>query len=311
MKAVRIHQYGGIEVVKYEDAPIPRIKPDEVLIKVAATSFNPVDILLRQGAFKSFMPLEFPYTLGLDVAGVIEKTGTEVNSVKKGDRVFAFLEYDKNGAAAEYVATKASYVVEAPCSIELTESAAIPLVALTAWQGLFQHGNLRTGQRVLITAASGGVGSFAVQFAKLKGAYVIGTSSEKSISSLREFGTDEEIDYNKEKPQDLISEKVDMVFNLAPLSKEEVNDILSIIKPGGMLVSALTPADENLGKAKDIKTLRMTVGINPSQLKEIAELVDQGKVKVHISETLPLEKILQAHEKAEAKKTRGKIVIRV
>lgn len=170
MKSVRIHQYGSPEIISFEDAPIPEITPTQVLIQVYATSFNPLDYLLVRGGLKDRAPLEFPFTLCSDVSGVITKMGSAVSGFKKGDRVFGFLDYTKNGAAAEYVATEAAYLAPAPRSIPLEEAASVPLAALTAWQGLFEHINLQRGQRVLINNASGGVGNYAVQLAKWKGA---------------------------------------------------------------------------------------------------------------------------------------------
>jgi len=311
MKAVRYHNYGAAEELKYEDISIPEITDDEVLIKVEATSFNPVDGFIRSGWFKDYMPVTLPFTPNSDVAGVIEKAGKNVVGFKTGERVFGFLNLTKNGAAAEYVATDTAGLAIAPKSISLVDAAAVPATALTAWQGMFEHGNVKAGQRVLITAAAGGVGSFAVQFAKNTGAYVIGTASDASKPILNELGINEIINYKTEILTEALTEKVDMVFNLTPLGSEEVNKMLDVIKPGGVLVSALNPADAELAKSKGIKTIRMGVTRNSTQLKEIAALIDEGKVKPYITEKLQLKDLAEAHKKSEAGQIRGKIVITI
>jgi len=309
MKAVRFHQYGGPEVLQYEEAPIPEVSSDEVLIKVSATAFNPADAMLRMGALKDFLPLQFPFIPNTDVSGVIEKIGESVQGLKVGDKVFAFLDMTKNGGAAEYVVSNADDVALAPKNINLQDAATIPSGAMTAWQGLFDHGNLQSGQRVLITAAAGGVGSFAVQLAKWKGAYVIGTASEKSFSTLQELGIDEIIDYKNELIEDKVTEKVDMIFNLSPISSDEVTKLLHVLKEGGTLVSALNPADESLAKELGVNAVGMAVQRNAEQLSQIADVVDEGHIKPFITERLPLSDLAAAHEKVG--KTRGKVLILV
>ncbi|MCS7461292.1 NADP-dependent oxidoreductase [Paenibacillus doosanensis] len=307
MKAVRYHQYGGPEVLRYEEAPIPEVKSDEVLIKVSATAFNPADAMLRMGALKEVLPLALPFIPNVDVSGVIEKIGGAVTDLRVGDQVFAFLDMLRNGGAAEYVVSKAADVALAPANIDLQAAAAIPSGAMTAWQGLFDHGHLQSGQRVLITAAAGGVGSMAVQFAKWKGAYVIGTASERSFSTLQELGIDEIIDYNHESVEEKLTEKVDVIFNLSPLSSDEVTKWLHVLKQGGTLVTALHPADEELAKKLTVNTVRMAVQRNARQLAQIAELVDEGHVKPVITEKLPLLHLAAAHEKVG--ETRGKVLV--
>lgn len=261
------------------------------------------------GAWKDFLPLELPFIPNMDVSGVIEKIGESVKGLKVGDKVFALLDRTKNGGAAEYVVSKADDVALAPKNIHLQDAAVIPGSAMTAWQGLFDHGNLRSGQRILITAAAGGVGSFAVQLAKWKGAYVIGTASEKSFSTLQELGIDEIIDYKNELIEDKVTEKVDLIFNLAPIGLDEVTKLLHLIKEGGTLVSAKNPADESLAKELGVNAVRMAVQQNTKQLSQIAELVDEGYVKPFITERLPLSNLAAAHEKVG--QTRGKVLILV
>jgi NADPH:quinone reductase-like Zn-dependent oxidoreductase len=309
MKAVRYHQYGSVEVLRYEEAPTPDVSADEVLIKVAATAFNPADAMLRMGVMKDILPLELPFIPNVDVSGVIEKIGESVNGFQFGDKVFAFLDMTKNGAAAEYVVCKANDVALAPKNIDLQDAAALPGGAMTAWQGLFDHGNLQSGQRVLITAAAGGVGSIAVQLAKWKGAYVIGTASEESISALQDLGIDEIINYKNELIEEKLTEKVDLIFNLSPLSSEEVTKLLLLLKDGGTLVSAYNPADEDVAKNLGVHVVRMGVQRNAEQLSQIADIVDQGYVKPFITERLVLKELTAVHEKVG--QTRGKILLLV
>lgn len=181
MKAARIHKYGPAEEIRIEDAPVPEIQPDEVLIKVSATSFNPLDVLLRSGAYHAVMPLQFPFTLSSDVSGIVEKTGAGVQNLKTGDRVYGMLGFTQNGAAAEYVVAKANVLAKAPATTDLEKAGGVPLVALTAWQGIVEHAKVKKGQRVFINAASGAVGAYAVQFSKQAGAYVIGSASPRNF----------------------------------------------------------------------------------------------------------------------------------
>lgn len=311
MKAIKIHQYGGPEVVSYEDVLIPDIKPDEVLIKVSATSFNPVDALFRAGKLKDIIPQSLPYTPNIDVSGVIERAGDDVTHLQIGDKVFAFLDITRDGSAAEYVVSRAIDVVLAPTTISLSDAAAIPVSGLTAWQGLFQHGHLQSGQRVLITAAAGGVGYLAVQLAKWKGAFVIGTAQERSTRILKELGIDEVIDYEKNPIQAALTEKVDVILNLAPISQKETDDLLHLLHKGGILVSASTKVNTKLAKELGVNSISMVTQRNEQELKQLANLIDEGHVTPFICARFPLSDLAKVHEKKEDKKTRGKLLILV
>lgn len=310
MKSVRIHQYGGPEVISFEDAPKPEITPTQVLIQVYATSFNPLDSLLVRGILKDRALLQFPFTLCSDVSGVIVKTGSEVNGFKEGDKVFGFLDYTKNGAAAEYVATEAAYLAYAPGSISLEEAAAIPLAALTAWQGLFEHINLQPGQRILINNASGGVGNYAVQLAKWKGAYVIGTSGAENLDMVRSLGANEVIDYRKGISAGL-NNKVDAIFNLVAADQNYMNGLLDFINDRGTLVSSVVPANPELSAQRQIRSSAMWVHPDSKTLKTIAGLIDNKTIQIHITQTFPLEKLGEVHKLSLDGKTNGKVLIRV
>ncbi|MGH2563623.1 MAG: NADP-dependent oxidoreductase, partial [Ginsengibacter sp.] len=212
MKAIQIHEFGGPEVLKYEDAPKPVPKADEVLIKVFATSVNPVDWKIREGHATGRFPIKFPLIPGWDVSGEIEEVGSDILNFRKGDEVYSRPDPTKNGTYAEYVVVKANLINEKPKSIDHERAAAVPLAGLTAWQALFNHGNLQKGQKVLIHGASGGVGTFAVQFAKWKEAYVIGTASKENIDFVKQLGADKVIDYKNEKFEDKVKD-VDLVID--------------------------------------------------------------------------------------------------
>lgn len=310
MKSVRIHQYGSPEVISFEDAPMPEITPTQVLVKVYATSFNPLDSLLVRGILKERASLQFPFTLCSDMSGVIAKTGSEVSDFKEGDKVFGFLDYTKNGAAAEYVATEAAYLAHAPESISLEEAAAVPLAALTAWQGLFEHINLQPGQRILINNASGGVGNYAVQLAKWKGAHVIGTSGAENLDLLRSFGADEAIDYRKGIAGTL-KNKVDSILNLVAADQSYMDGLLDFINDGGTIISSVLPANPELAAKRRIKSSAMWVHPDSEVLKNIATLIDTKTMKINITQTFPLEKLSDVHKLSLEGKTNGKILIRV
>ena len=236
MKAIQIHQFGGPEVLKYEEVEKPKPAADEVLIKVYATSVNPVDWKIREGLRKEKFPTNFPLILGWDASGVVEEAGNNVTNLKAGDEVYSRPELTRNGTYAEYVVVKANMVGHKPKSIDHIQASTVPLAGLTAWQGLFDHGQLQAGQKVLIHAAAGGVGTYAVQFAKWKGAYVIGTASESNIDFLKELGADEVIDYKTEKFEEKLQD-IDLVLDT--LGGETQQKSLQVLKNGGRLITTL------------------------------------------------------------------------
>jgi len=308
MKAVLIYEYGGPDVLKYEEnVAEPAINPDDVLVKVFATSINPVDWKVRDGHMKGLARV-FPVILGWDVSGVITKVGSQVNDYKIGDEVYARPDVSRNRTYAEFVAVRANEIYFKPKSIDHLKSASIPLAGLTAWQGLFDHGKLQAGQKVLIHGAAGGVGTLAVQLAKWKGAYVIGTASEKNSAFLKELGADEVIDYRKENFEEKLKD-IDVVFDT--IGGETQIKSLQVLKPGGILVSTVGIRDEAALKAKGIHGAQYMAQSVPENLKQLAELIDAGKLKPVIAEILPLKEILKAHQLSEGGHTRGKIVLQV
>jgi len=308
MKAVRIHEFGSPDVLELEDIAIPQPAADEVLIKVYASAVNPVDQKIIAGESQEKFPTKFPLTIGWDVSGVIEQAGDSVRKFSIGDEVYGRPFPTTNGAFAEYLVIKADQIALKPKSIDHINAAAVPLSGLTAWQGLFKYGKLEKGQKVLIHAASGGVGSFAVQFAKWKGAYVIGTGSGENIAFIKQLGADEAIDYKNERFEEKVSD-VDLVFDL--IGKETQQRSLQVIKPGGRLITTIMPQFKDEAKEKKIQLEGFTAQSYPDDLEQIADLIDNGIVSPVVSSVLNLEEAKQAELLNAKGGTRGKIVIKV
>src|ERR1700733_11592018 len=249
MKAIRIHQYGGPEVLAQVEMQRPKPGPDEVLIQVHAASVNPIDWKLRAGHVKEVFPLTFPATLGWDVSGTVEEAGDKVTQFKRGDEVYALV---KGGGYAEYVAVTASVVAKKPRTVDHVHAAAVPVAGLTAWQALFEVAQLRAGQKVLIHAAAGGVGNFAVQFAKAKGAYVIGSASSKNQAFLGELGVDQAVDYQKTRFEDVVRD-VDVVLDTIGADTQERS--FKVLKKGGILVSIVQPPSQELAAKYGVRAL--------------------------------------------------------
>lgn len=308
MKAVRIHEFGGIDHLAVEEADIPLYKEDEVLIRVYASAVNPVDQKIISGDAQQKFPTHFPLTIGWDVSGVIEQAGSKVRNFSIGDEVYGRPFPTQNGAFAEYLAIKADEIALKPKSIDHLTAAAVPLAGLTAWQGLFKFGKLEKNQRVLIHAASGGVGSFAVQFAKWKGAYVIGTASADNRSFIKQLGADEAIDHDAEDFSDILSD-IDLVFDL--IGKETQQKSLAVIKPGGRLITTVMPEFKDQAKEKNIQLEGFTAQSYPEDLEQIGDLIEQGIVQPVVSAVFNLDEARQAEQLSAQKHTRGKIVIKV
>lgn len=319
MKAVRIHEFGGPDVLKVEEVERPVPAADEILVKVYASGVNPVDWVVRNGGNDFLKPyLTLPMTLGWDVAGLVEEVGCEVNDFKKGDEVYGMANFPgSNGSYAEYCPAKASQFAIKPRRISFNEAAGVPLVALVAWTGIFELGKLQPGQRILIHGASGGVGNFAVQFAKAKGAYVIGTASAGNLDFLKQIGADEVIDYGSQ-PVDELLQDVDLVFDASPLRDDEQRmKSVSVLKNGGILVSVNVdfPFSETvldaLAKKGAKGELVYTQMNHQDWLQEIAQLIDDGNVKVTINKVYPLEQVAEAHRESETWHVRGKLILEI
>jgi NADPH:quinone reductase-like Zn-dependent oxidoreductase len=308
MKAVRMHEYGGPEVLRYEDAPRPVAGPGDVLVRVHAAGINPVDVGIRTGFLKERMKHQLPLIPGWDVSGVVEAVGSGVARLKTGDEVYGRPDIMRDGSYAEYMAAKESDLALKPKSIDHVHAAAIPLAGLTAWQALFDAGKLSAGQTVLIHGAAGGVGSFAVQFAKITGARVIGTASARNHEFLRSIGADQVIDYNTTKFEDVVHD-VDVVLDT--ITGDTADRSYGVVRKGGIYVSILMPPSQEKAAALGIRAAHTFVQSNVPQLNEIAALVDAGKLKVTLEKVFPLAEARAAQELIAQKHTRGKIVLRV
>jgi NADPH:quinone reductase-like Zn-dependent oxidoreductase len=308
MKAVRIHNYGGPEVLQYEDAPRPKPQAGEVLIGVHAAGVNPIDWKVREGHMKDFWPHKFPLVLGWDSSGVVKGLGEGVSRFRIGDEVYGLPDPTRDGAYADYIVVRESELALKPKSLHHIRAAAVPLGGLTAWQAFFDTAHLQPGQRVLIHAGSGGVGHFAVQLANWKGAHVFATASTKNQDLLRELGVDEPIDYTRQRFED-IARKIDIVLDT--LGGETQERSWSVLKKGGILVSLVQPPSAE--KAKELGVRGALLGSQPNgaQLTEIAKIIDSGKLAPIIDRIFPLSEARRAHELSQSGHTRGKIALRV
>jgi len=304
MKAVRIHQYGGPEQLKFEDVPRPQPGTGEVLIRVRAAGVNPIDWKLRAGYLKNYMPVPMPFIPGIDVAGVVEAAGPGVTRFKKGDEVFGA----GSGTYAQFAIAKESELAFKPGSIDAVHAAAIPLAALTAWQALFNVAHLTAGQKVLIHGAAGGVGGFAAQFAKAKGAHVIGTASGRNQAFLRELAVDEPIDYEKTKFED-VAREVDVVLDTQGGDTQQRS--WKVLKKAGILVSVIQPPSAEEAAKHAVKSAMVARQPNAGELDKIAKLVEAGKVKPLVETSLPLADAKRAHQLSQTGHVRGKIVLKV
>jgi NADPH:quinone reductase-like Zn-dependent oxidoreductase len=305
MHAVRIHEFGGPQVLKLESIPDPTPGPGEILVEIEACSVNPVDYKIRNGGYVKDDQL--PLTLGRDIAGVVRARGPGEKAFEVGQAIYAMLPFDRGGYA-ERAAVPESACAPKPERLDFVQAAAVPLAALTAWQGLFDHGGLAEGQAVLIHGAAGGVGHFAVQFAKARGAEVFATCSGQDIGFVRSLGADLVIDYKAERFEDEV-EKVDLVYDL--IAGETQQRSFSILRRGGVLVSTLTEPDQKLCQQYGVRGLRYTAQPNGDQLAKIGRLIDTGRVTPAIDRTYPLARAADAEDWLEHHHVRGKIVLTV
>ncbi len=303
MKAVVINEYGDESVLKYEEIEKPTPKADEVLVKVKISAVNPVDWKIRDGLGKQF-GMKLPLVLGCEISGTVEEVGENVNNFKTGDAVFGYI--PRHGAYAEYVIAKENELAKKPDDIDFENAAAIPVGALTSWQAIFDKAGLQNGQKILIHAASGGVGSMAVQLAKAKGAYVIATASGANEDFVKDLGADEFIDYKTTRFEDIVKD-VDVVFDTVGGDTQERS--FQVLKKGGFLVSVVSPPSPESAEQFGVKAEMIGVVPNVGELAEIVELASEGKLKTYVETVLPFSEIVKAHELSKAGHTKGKIVL--
>jgi NADPH:quinone reductase-like Zn-dependent oxidoreductase len=307
MKAMRFETFGGPEVLRLQEMPIPKPGQGEVLLKIRAASVNPVDYKIRLGRYPAVKAEKLPYVPGRDASGDVEACGPGVTTVSEGDPLYAVVGIG-GGGYAEYVVVKESHASHKPRTLDHVSAAAVPLAGLTAWQGLFRYGGLLSGQKILIHAGAGGVGHFAIQFARSKGAYVITTASAQNIDFVRQLGAHEVIDYNAQRFEDELKD-VDMVLDL--VGGETQDRSWTVLKKGGILVSTLTAPSPEKANAHGVRATRYTVEENGSELGEIASLIEQGKVKPVVSKTFALQDAASAQQFVEEGHTRGKVVLTI
>jgi NADPH:quinone reductase-like Zn-dependent oxidoreductase len=299
MQAVVIHETGDPGVLRYEQAERPAPGEGEVLIRVSAASVNPADWKVRRG----FMKTQLPAVLGFDVSGTIERSRAE--GFAEGDEVFGRA---ASGAYAEYATAAAGLIAKKPAGVSHEQAAAIPVAGLTAWQGLFDRGGLERGQTALIAGAAGGVGHFAVQFARHAGARAIGTGSSHNRDFVLGLGAEQYVDYTQQDVAGAVSE-VDVAFDT--VGGETTQSLLPTVREGGTLVTIAGAPPEEAARERGVRAELLVSSPNSDQLARIAELVARGDVRVEMSEVLPLAEIRRAHELSESGHARGKIILTV
>lgn len=306
MKAVIIHEYGGPEVLKFEDIPRPEPKENEVLVRVIAAGVNPADPLIVSGKYAKEFGTHLPLVPGYDIAGVVEKTGAKVTRLKVGEAVYAYVLW--GGGWAEYAVATEGEATATPKSLTYTEAASVPLVALTAWQALIDVAKLRAGQTVLIHGGSGGVGSMAIQIAKARGAKVIATASTANQDLLKQLGADVAIDYTKTKFED-VAKDVDVVLD--PVGRDTLARSYGVVKKGGFIATLVSRLDQSELERHGIHGASIAVKPDANELAEITKLIEAKKIKAVVTQVLPLAEAVKALEQAETHHTRGKIVLKV
>jgi len=308
MKAIVAHEYGGPEVLKLEDVPVPTPKDDQILVRVIAAGVNPVDGMIVSGIFSKDKKLAAPLIPGGDIAGVVEKTGSKITKFKNGDAVYAYLSLKNNGGYAEYALANEKEAAAKPKTISYAEAAAVPIVALTAWQALVDNAKLSAGQSVLIHGGSGGVGMFAIQFAKARGAKVFATASTANQDFLKELGADVAIDYKTQKFEE-IAKDVDVVLD--SVGGDTLARSYGVVKKGGFIATLNADVDQSELNKRGIRGVFINVRPNSEELAEIGKLIDEKKVKVIVSQTFPLSDAVKAAQQSATGHTRGKIVLKV
>ncbi len=308
MKAIRIHAYGDVDTLCYEEAPMPEPGPADIRIRVHAAAVNPVDWKIRAGYLAALIPYKMPLTLGWDVSGVVDKIGSEVTHLAVGDAVYCRPDIARDGSYAEYMVVRASEVAPKPETLSHNEAAAVPLAGLTAWQALFQHAQLKKGERVLIHAGAGGVGSFAIQFAKSAGTHVIATASSGNAALVRDLGADEFVDYRAQRFEEVL-DKVDVILDT--IGGDTQARSIPLLNSGGRMFSVVATPDAAALAAVGATGGHFMVQPSSENLVRISRLIDNGTVRVVIDSVFPLSEARAAHTKSQTGRAKGKIVLEV
>lgn len=310
MKAIVIEEYGSADQLVERDVSTPEIKESQVLVELHATSINPVDWKVREGYLKDNLPFQFPVILGWDAAGIVKKVGESVTGFSVGDKVFARPATNPNGTYAEYVAVDSNLLAPMPENVSYAEAASIPLVGETAWTALVEIAKIKEGDKVLIHAGAGGVGSLAIQIAKSFGATVASTASSDNEDYLKDLGVDVFIDYKK---QDFESELDDYDIVFDTMGGEIQEKSFNVLKKGGIIVSITNPPSEELAKAKEVKTGYFFLEPNGKRLAKLGELMKNNQLKATIGSQFPFSEngLREAHRLSETHHAKGKIVINI
>jgi NADPH:quinone reductase-like Zn-dependent oxidoreductase len=304
MRAWRVSRFGGIDALRCEFAPVPLLYGDEVLVEVQAAALNPVDLKTLHGHYPAVAQNDLPFTLGRDVAGVIAKGSKRARGWEPGTRVCAFVGQGQ-GTLADFVAVPASALANAPRNASIDTVAAVPLAALTAWQGLFDHGKLERGERVLILGASGAVGRFAVQFARHCGAYAIVTASARTHDELLTLGAAEAIDYRHQHFEEMTGD-IDLVLDLVGGEAQAL--AWRVVKRGGSVISALSEPSQAQADAHHACAARFTARPDGAQLEHIIALLEHGAIKVQVVGRFDFDAMTDAFERLEQGHPHGKLV---
>jgi NADPH:quinone reductase-like Zn-dependent oxidoreductase len=307
MRAAVIRAFGPPDVIHIEEVMTPEPQGDEVLVKVRAASVNPVDYKIRMGQYPAVDQSRLPLTLGRDMAGTVEKCGPDARKFQRGDAVYALLD-NEHGSYAEYVIVRERDLVAKPHELDYTEAAAVPLAAMTAWQGLFDHGGLRAGQHVLIHGGGGGVGHLAIQLAKARGATVTTTVGKDDVEFARDLGADEVIDYGAERFEERVRD-VDLVFDL--VNGETQDRSWKVLRQGGALISTLRQPSQVEAHNHGARGERYAAHPDAAQLGEITQLIDEGEVRPHVQAVFAFNDAPAAQQRLEEHHVQGKIVIEV
>lgn len=309
MKAVRFHRYGDSDVLTYEEVPTPVPGPGQVLVKVAGTSFNPVDATMRAGWLQEVFPLDLPHVPGIDLAGTVAALGPGVSGPRPGTRVVAFLPLTADGAAAECVLAPAELLAAAPTGMDLADAAALPSTGLTAYQALFDHAALTAGQSVLVNGAGGAVGGYAVQLAHAAGAEVTATASPRSADRVRAYGADRIIDHTVAGPltETVDGKRFDVVLNLVLTPEEQTAALTGLAADGGVVLS--TTATPTADPARGVRAVRVFARGDAAQLAGLAARVDARELRIHVADRLPLSETGAVHARSDAGRLTGKTVL--
>ena len=315
MPAALIHSFGGVESVAIEEIPIPLPLENEVQIAIKCAGVNPVDWKIAEGLLKSRMPHQFPITLGWDAAGEISQVGPQVTAFKVGDPVFAYCRKETihDGTYASYICVNSSHAAHKPANLSYAQAASVPLSSLTAWQSIYDTAHLKPGETILVHAGAGGVGGFAIQFAKLMGAHVITTTSPAHTDYAYQLGADEVIDYTQYDFADAILKKypegVDVVFDT--VGEETLKRSYQAVKEGGRLVTIAGVIDKTLADARHVQASFVFVHPDGQELSTIGSLYNSGKIQPHHIQEVPLSEVCSALRKSREGHTQGKIILQI